>query len=169
MKLKTKITFKEYVKLLYSLAYHRLILKLLVGVGAAMLLWIIFYYLGIFNLPKPVIYQYITLAFILVVQPIVLYTTFHSIYYSSYHLRETVEIEITKTKLTMDGESFYLETKWDKIFKVVEKENWFLIYQNKLSAIIIPKKKISKSDIIELREIFEELKKVPVELLDTES
>ena len=167
MKLKTKITFNEFVKLLYTLAYQRPILKLLVGVAVAILLWIVFYYLGIFHLPRPVIYQYITLVLIVVGQPAVLYVTIHNIYYSSNHLRETAEIELAKKKLTIAGESFYMELKWDRIFKVVEKKNWFLIYQNKLSAIIIPKKNLSKKDILELREIFTELEKIPVELLDT--
>ncbi len=166
MKLKTRVTFNEFVKLLYSLAYQRPILKLLVGVAVFILLWIIFYYLEMFHLPEPVIYQYITLLLIAVAQPAVLYVTIHNIYYSSNHLRETTDIELAKEKLTLNGESFYMELKWNKIFKIVEKKRWFLIYQNQLSAIIIPKKNLSKKNVGELREIFTDLKKVRVELLD---
>ncbi len=166
MKIKTKITFTEFVKLLYSLAYQRPLLKLLVGVAAAIVLWISFFYLGLLNLPEPVIYQYITLALIVVVQPLIIYSTSHSIYYSSNHLRETVEMELTPKELIMTGKSFYMELQWDKIFKIVEKEHWFLIYQNKLSAIIIPKHSMRKTEISDLREFFSDLPKVPVELLD---
>lgn len=165
MVLKTKVPFREFVRLVFGLVYQRFILKLLVAVALAIVLWIVFYYMGMFHLPKPIIYQYLTLALIVVAQPIVIYTTTHSIYYSSNHLRETVETEITKRRITIDGESFYMELNWDKIFRVVETKNWFLIYQNKLSAVIIPKKRFHKTDILELRQILKSIENVPVKLL----
>ena len=167
MKIKTKVTFKEYVKLLYSLVYERLIMKFLICVAIVILLWIIFYYLNFFNLPKPIIYQYITLILIVVVQPIVIYITIYRNYNSNNHLRETLEMEITPKEIKIEGESFYLEIKWHKMFKIVEKPNWFLIYQNNLSAIIIPKKDLRADDINKFREIFKDMVNVPVELLDS--
>lgn len=75
MTIKTKVNFKEYLKLLYTLAYEKTVLRLLVGVAMLILLWIIFYYLNIFSLPKPLIYQYVTLVLITLVQPISIYVT----------------------------------------------------------------------------------------------
>lgn len=167
MKVKTKVTFREYIKLLYSLAYERAIMKLLVCVAILILLWIIFYYAGVFSLPKPIIYQYITLLLIAVVQPTVIYITIRRNYNSSNHLRETLQMEITKKEIKIEGESFYLEVKWQKMFKIVEKPNWFLLYQNNLSAIIIPKNDLPANGINNFREILKGVENVPVDLIDS--
>lgn len=164
MIIKTKISFKEYVKLLYSLAYERTVLRLLLCVAMIILLWIIFYHLNFFNLPKPIIYQYITLILIVIVQPIVIFVTIWRNYNSSNHLREASVMEVTSTEIKINCESYYMEFKWEKMFKIVEKTNWFLMYQNNLSAIIIPKKDMSESDIIIFRKILRGLADVPIEL-----
>ena len=59
-----------------------------------------------------------------------------------------------------------MEIEWEKLFKIVEKPNWFLMYQNNLSAIIIPKKDMDENDIVNFRRLLSGLKVVPVELLE---
>ena len=167
MVVKTKVNFKEYVKLLYALAYEKIVLKLLLGVAALILLWIIFYNLNVFNLPKPLIYQYMTLILITIVQPISIYVTIRRNYKSSNQLGEALEIEITPKDIKINGESYYMEIKWEKLFEIVEKPNWFLLYQNNLSAIMIPKKDMSISDIDYFREILKDIRDVPVKLLES--
>ena len=164
MKLKFKVTFREYVKLLFSLTYQRPIMKALVGVAVLLVLWIVVYYLHITDLPEPVIYQYLTLIFIVVVQPIVIFTTIRKTYRSSNHISEMLEMEILQKEIRITGESFYMEVKWEKMFKIVEKPNWFLIYQNEFSAIIIPKKNISPDEIGRFRDILKDCDNVTVEL-----
>ncbi len=165
MIIKTKIRFKEYVKLLYSLAYERTMLRLLVLVALLLLLWILFYNFDVFNLPKPIIYQYITLSLIAIAQPAIIFITIWRNYYSSNQLRETLEIELANEMIKINGESYYMEIEWEKLFKIVEKPNWFLMYQNNLSAIIIPKKDMDEKDIVNFRRLLSGLKVVPVELL----
>ena len=166
MIIKTKIRFKEYVKLLYSLAYERTMLRLLVLVALLLLLWILFYNFDVFNLPKPIIYQYITLSLIAIAQPAIIFITIWRNYYSSNQLRETLEIELANEMIKINGESYYMEIEWEKLFKIVEKPNWFLMYQNNLSAIIIPKKDMDEKDIVNFRKLLSGLKVVPVELLE---
>jgi hypothetical protein len=166
MIIKTKIRFKEYVKLLYSLAYERTMLRLLVLVALLLLLWILFYNFDVFNLPKPIIYQYITLSLIAIAQPAIIFITIWRNYYSSNQLRETLEIELANEMIKINGESYYMEIEWEKLFKIVEKPNWFLMYQNNLSAIIIPKKDMDENDIVNFRRLLSGLKVVPVELLE---
>lgn len=167
MKIRIKVTFKQYVKLLFGLTYQRPIMKVLLGVAFLILMWIIFYYLNIFYLPEPVIYQYITLALILVVQPIVIFTTIHTVYYSSNHICQTLEMDILPEEIRVQGESFYMEVQWKKMFKITEKSKWFLIYQNSLSAIIIPKKDLQTDEISKICKILKKLTNTKVELLDT--
>ena len=163
MKLKFKITFKEYVKLLYGLAYQKRMLRLLVVVAMLLLLWIIFYNLDLFNLPKPLIYQYITLVLIAIVQPLIIFLTIRRNYCSSNQLREPVEMEIVSKEIKINGESYYMEIRLEKLFKIVEKANWFLLYQNNLSAIIIPKKAMNSTDIDKFIKILKDIPNVKIE------
>lgn len=164
MKFKTNISFIEYVRLIYSLAYERTLLRLLLGVAGLILMWIILYYLDIFDLPKPVIYQYMTLFLITVVQPVGIFLTTRRNYHSSNQLRETLAIEANSEEIKIDGESYYMEVKWEKLFKIVEKTHWFLLYQNNITAIIIHKRDMAEGDIERFRGFFKDLKEVPIEL-----
>jgi hypothetical protein len=87
MKLKAKVTIKQYLKLLFSLAYSKPVMIFLICFALLLVLWITLFHLDILNLPEPVIYQYITLLLIAVIQPTVILTTIIRNYYSSNHLR----------------------------------------------------------------------------------
>lgn len=164
MKIKTKISFKQYRKLLFGLAYKKPMMKVIVCVALAMVLWITDYYLNIFPVPQPQIYQYITLMLITIVQPTVIYWTIKRNYDSSNILREPLEIQMTESEIKMQGKSFYMEMAWKTIFKVDEQTNWFLIYQNNLSAIIIPKSAFHKGQLEEFKKILEGIPNIPVHL-----
>jgi hypothetical protein len=162
MKIKSKISFKEYRKLLFGLTYKKPMMKVILCVAFAMLVWISGYYLHFLPVPKPAIYQYITLILITLVQPVVIYWTIKRNYDSSNHLRELLEIELTQDEIKIQGESFYTEIKWKKIFKIDEQTNWFLFYQNNLSAIIIPKKDFHGTQLEEFKRILSAIPKVPI-------
>lgn len=63
----------------------------------------------------------------------------------------TIAFDHEKTRVT--GESFYLEFAWTKTHKVVELRNWFMIYQNTLSAVLAPKRSFAPGEVAELRRI----------------
>ncbi|MBD3583891.1 YcxB family protein [Flavobacterium selenitireducens] len=165
MKITTKVSFGEYARLLFSLTYQRPIMKVLVGIAILLLLWVACYYFGLLDLPEPLIYQFATLVLILVVQPIVIFTTIRKTYHSSNHISEILKMEILKDEIRIVGESFYMEVRWDKMFKIVEKPKWFLIYQNSLSAIIVPKKDLTSNEKETFIQTLKGLKNVPVELI----
>ncbi|MBI3882879.1 MAG: phosphatase PAP2 family protein [Sphingobacteriales bacterium] len=126
---------------------------LILFVDCLMLTWVLGYYGHFLPLPKPTYYQYFTIFLISIVQPIVIYTTIRNNYNSSNHLKEPLEIEFSDQEIKLTGDSFYTVLAWTKIFKVVELKNWFLIYQNNLSAVIIPKKSFSPDDEIEMKRL----------------
>lgn len=151
MVIKTHVSFKEYVKLLFGLSYRRPVMKVIVVFDLLMMLWIAFYYVHVFTLPKPAYYQYGTVALITVVQPVVIYLTVKRNYDSSNHLREQLEIAFTEEEIKIQGESFFMALTWEKTFKVDELQHYFLIYQNNLSAVIVPKKAFSKNALTTFR------------------
>ena len=160
MILKTQISINEYLKLLYGLIYRKPIMILILFVDLIMIVWITSYYLNLFPFPEPSVYQFITLILISVVQPAVIFSTVRRNYKSSNHLNEELEIEISRNEIKLHGESFFTEIKWIKIFKVVEYKNWFLIYENTFSAIVIPKKVFNP-------DILKGLKNVPIDMKGT--
>lgn len=58
-----------------------------------------------------------------------------------------------------------MEVYWHKMFRIVEKKKWFLIYQNSLSAILVPKRDLTKKETETFIQTLKSLKKVPVELM----
>lgn len=164
MIINVRLSFKEYLKLVFGLTYRKSLMIFILFVDVVMMLWIASYYLNLYSLPKPTFYQYITLGLITVVQPIAIYLTIRRNYKSSNHLGEKLEMGITPSEIKIHGETFYMEMKWEKIFKVVEHANWFLIYQNNLSAIVIPKKAFHKEEKKHFIEILKTINKVPIHL-----
>ncbi|MGV8828214.1 MAG: YcxB family protein [Breznakibacter sp.] len=60
--------------------------------------------------------------------------------------------EITEELIIVTGESFNSQMTWEKTYKVLELKEWFLFYQNKLVANVVPKEFIG-NQTHELREI----------------
>jgi len=137
---------------------------LIVIAGLFSLIWILNGQFKFLPLPSPTFYQYITLIIIAVIQPFVIYTTIRKNYHSSSHLKEPLEIEFTHSRVKIKGKSFYTEVDWKKTFKIIELKNWFIIYESNLTAVIIPKKSLSKIQEEEFRKIVMSIKKVPVHL-----
>lgn len=159
MKLKTNVSFMQYLQLMFKLTYQKPMLRVLIGVAVILLLWIIIHHLHITTLPTPIIYQYITLILIAVVQPFIVFITIQSNYHSSNQLRETLDMEITDELIKIRGQSFYMEIMWVQVYRFSELKRWFLIYQNNLSAIIIPKRSLTEEEITRLRSIMAKAEK----------
>ena len=98
------------------------------------------------------------------VQPCAIYLTIKRNFDSSTQLGEQLEIELNQQEIKVQGESFYTEMRLDKVFKIDERTNWLLIYQNNLSAIIIPKRDFTMAQHEELRQILTTIPNVPVHL-----
>ncbi|MES2629391.1 MAG: YcxB family protein [Bacteroidota bacterium] len=153
MTIHTHVRFRQYLLLLFTLAYRKPLMWVIVFTGLSMWVWIAGYYTGLVEVPEPLIYQYITAILITLLQPTFIYFTVWQNYYSSAPLQEPVVITFTPECIKMRGMSFYTELVWDKLFKVVELKHWYLVYQNTLSAVIIPKSAFKKGEIEQFAEL----------------
>jgi hypothetical protein len=139
-------------------------MRVIIGVGCLMLLWIVGYYLHFLPVPEPQIYQYIAVTLIAIVQPLGIYLTIKRGYESSNHLGEKLEIETAEDKLSVKGQSFYTELLWNKLFKIVEERDHILIYENTLTAVIIDKTDLGEKELEEFKNILSSIPQVPVHL-----
>ncbi|MFM7018659.1 YcxB family protein [Flavobacterium sp.] len=76
---------------------------------------------------------------------------------SNKKLEENIYIKFNSECIEDVGESFNMKYYWREIFKIVEKENWFLIYLNKKSAKVIRKADLVENQYNELKELFNSL------------
>lgn len=77
---------------------------------------------------------------------------------SRNRITEKLIYKINIETIEIKGETFETKLNWEKIHKVKETKNWFLIYTSKNIANILPKRTIDKDSIIHLKSL---LKRVP--------
>jgi hypothetical protein len=140
MKLETKITFNQYLKLMYALTYRKPMTIFLSIIGLIMFIGSVLYFFG-FNVPvdKPPYIQLILGFSFSAFLPFSVYKSARKNYSTNKRLQENITYDFTEEKVTIKGETFNSEWTWEKTYKIEELRNWILIYQNNIVANIIPK------------------------------
>ncbi len=164
MKIKTKLTFKEYLGLMFTLTYRNGWILFIAVIGILDLLFVCLYFIGlpIFKEP-PVMPIILGLSFTFLL-PVSIFLSAKKNFYSNARLQEEVEYEFYWNKMKTKGSSFNSEIEWKKSYKIVELKKWFLIYQSRQVANLIPKRSLDGSQLSELRNIFRNLVDVKVKL-----
>lgn len=157
MIIKTKIQLKDYIKLIYILTYRKWTMVFILAMGLFNFIFCVLYIFGTITSTEFPILPFAFSAIILFVLPISIYYSSSKNYNTHSRLQEEVTYEISDEEIKISGDSFTTEMTWEKTYKVLELNDWFLIYQNKMVANIIPKDSIGES-IIELRNIVKEKK-----------
>ena len=164
LKQQVSITFKEFLRLMFKLTYSKPTMIVILIVDLLMICWITLSLNHLQGIPPVTFFQFSTVVLITVIQPSFIYITIRGVYRSSTHLTEKMDIEFTPSQVRVTGESFYTEHAWSNMFKVIEWERWFLLYQNSLSAILINKKYFSPKEIEELSILLKAIPELKVRL-----
>jgi hypothetical protein len=140
MTIETKLDFKRYLKLMYTLTYLKPMMIFLTIVGLIMFIGSLFYFVG-FNIPfdTPPFFQIVFGFFIIALLPFSIYRGAKKNFSSHGRLQEKIIYEFTDEKIKVIGETFNSEMDWLKTHKIVELTDWILIYQNRQIANILPK------------------------------
>ena len=140
MIIETKLDFKRYIRLMYTLTYRKPIMIFLTIVGFTMFIGSIFYFLG-FNVPvdSPPYFQIVFGFFIIAILPFSIYRGGKKNFSTNGRLQEKIIYEITDEKIKQIGETFNSDMDWTKIYKILELNDWILIYQNRQIANLITK------------------------------
>ena len=166
MTIKTKLDFREFLKVQYAL---HLKIKKIAGQFGLFLIALICT-TAIFNFRKLGIifsdfhfYKIFFLSFLFwyfIFSPILLFIASKKQFQTNQRLNEEVTYLFTTEKIISEGESFQSECSWNKVFKIEEINSCFLIYEGVTTFRIISKRIMSIEQIIELREF---LGNVPVQ------
>jgi len=113
---------------------------------------------------NPPYFQIIFGLFTLIVIPGSVYFSAKKNFKTSQRLQEEIQYEFTNDKFKLTGSSFSNEMTWDKTYKIQELQNWFLVYQNRKVANIIPKRNLSSEQTEDLRNLFKTFKNIKLKL-----
>lgn len=168
MKFKSRINFNDYFKLNYILTYKNRWAIYISIVGLLMLAVTVLYYSGltpeIFAKGTTPYFQLFFGLFTSIGIPISIYFMAKKNFKTSERLQEEIEYDFTNEKFKLTGNSFSSEMTWDKTYKIQELKNWYLIYQNRKVANLIPKSNLSTDQIEYLRTFFKTFRNVKLKL-----
>ncbi|SDQ68745.1 YcxB-like protein [Chryseobacterium soldanellicola] len=149
MIVKTQITFKDF------LLFH--LKNSLVRIIVFPIIALIFFGVNYYNadndnrefLESLTIWLLILFVFIIIRT----YFTVKKVFYSNKQIQESIVYTFTNENIQIKGETFDGEFTWNTVYKVKEKKDWFLIYQNAQVMNMVPKQYFAKDQILELRSI----------------
>ena len=165
MNVTVNISYREFMRLNFFLAYRKRGGIITVLVGLLFLLSSALHFVGITLIDIPIQFQLLLGLMITFLLPLTIYKNYRKSYYSNHLLQENINYEFAKDRLKLSGAAFSSEVEWNKIFKIVELKSGFLIYTSVRSSNLIPKKDMSAEDINRLRDFFKNLDDVKIKKL----
>lgn len=149
MTIKTRITFKDFLKFNLKNSLPRIVIFILI---VTTLLGLNFYNADQYTqemLRSASIWFLLFFAFIVIRS----YFKLKKVFISNKTIQEEIIYTFTDNEIQTKGETFDVDFSWDKVFLVKENKEWFLIYQSNTIMSMIPKKFFSSQEIFELRKI----------------
>jgi hypothetical protein len=95
--------------------------------------------------------------FMAVYMPIAVYRNAIKTFRSNKLLQERITYLFDMEKLEVVGESFNSELAWKSIHKILEFNNWVLIYQNSAVANLIPLKSFEPNQLASFKTLIKEM------------
>jgi hypothetical protein len=153
MKIKTKLSEKDFINVNFVMFYSNLLLRILMIMFA---LFLIISFVMSFFVDQISLLNVISFALLLTIWPVIIYFSSKKNYKSNLQISELIEYDFDKESLHVKGESFESKLLLNKIYKVSLVKNWLLLFQSKQIANIIPRRDISSQQITDLRSILNE-------------
>jgi hypothetical protein len=138
---KTRITFKQYLNLMILLTVRNGWIIYIFIVGIVMLAGSIISFseqafsLSDFNS----IFRLLFGLLVVIIMPTSIYFSAKKNFTSNKRLSEDILYEFSADEIKMTGESFINLRKWTQTYKIEELKHWFLIYESKNIANLVPK------------------------------
>jgi YcxB-like protein len=152
LKFYSQMDFPAFVKANFILSYKRPAMIIMSILGVFMLIMAIPYYLETGEM-KTLIWQLILGGYFLILLPLIIYLKSKKLFHSKSRLTERMEWTVDYEWIAIKGETFESKMTWDKVYKVLETKEMFLVYQSKLVANFISKSAMSAEQVQAFRKI----------------
>ena len=141
IRIESKLSLKEYIRLMYRLTYRKPMVIIISLIGFFMLILSALYFLGLYrSTDQPPYSQLAAGLFVSLVLPFSVYRAAKRQFNSNERLKELIVYEFNPEHIQITGESFRSELTWSKTHKIIEISDWIIIYQSKLVANVIPRR-----------------------------
>lgn len=139
---------------MYRLTYQKPVTIFITVIGILNIAGIIAYFLGVHIYDQPPIVPIAFSFFVLLLVPLFVYRSAKKQFGVHLRLQEVINYTFEGDHIGIRGESFSTDMDLSKMFKIVEINSWFLIYQSKTIAHLVPKNDMSAAETDQLRTIF---------------
>lgn len=158
LKLETQLSWEDLRGFNLYVLYSRWWIILITILGVFMLLSVILHYTQIASIyPYPPTTQIFLGLLFTVFLPVFTIWSAWKQYNSNRRFNEKITYLLDTVWIEVMGESFETKLTWEKIYKVRETKNWFLIYSNKNMANIIPKNSLNQEQILATRNLIKSI------------
>ena len=153
----TKLTFEDFRKANFYFLYRKRTAKISLVLGTILLLVIITPYVTgtSFCTQFPAVPLAIALM-LTVLPPFSILRTARKNYDSNKMINEQITYDFDKELVSVTGESFHSKLSWDKLYEVKVTTSWFLIWQNRQVANVIPRRDITDKQIELIKELLKD-------------
>ena len=159
MRIECKIHFKDYLKLQYVITYRNFWVLFITAMGLLMLVCAALEITG--QLPVPDngnLYIQIFFGIYVLLLPALVYWKSKKNFKSNKLIQEDIIYELSPDKFAVSTPYSNSEIPWEKIYKIKELKDWFLIYHSNKIAHLIPKKCMTAAEIAEAKYLFKQLR-----------
>ncbi|WP_152973332.1 YcxB family protein [Lacinutrix mariniflava] len=160
--IKPKFDFKTVSKANLYMSFNRLITKILIVLAVLFFIcFLLAYFFLEGEIKNDIIYTISPILYLYLLYPVLLilltrYSTKKSLK-NNYRLKEDFRYIFNNEYFRELGETFDLKHKWGKLLKIKEKEDYFLIYQNKNRANIISKNSFNENQLSDFKKLLKTL------------
>ena len=165
MTVRTKVTVEDYRKFMFQATYKRPLTIIMMVIGILGITNLMFNFQTLLENGATSLTFGIVFIVYLFILPFIIYWQANKSYETNQRLHETITYEFNLETWKVTGESFNSEMTWVKTFKVKETKDWFLIYNTKLSANILPKKYFEAGQQTEFKHLLQQISGLKIELM----
>ncbi len=160
----TKLTFEEYLKLMYAVAYKNWRIRFFTFIGLLIITSsvAVLFSKQVQNFPYSSLLMGLGLVFF---TPVSLYFQLKKNYQANAALQQGVTYTFTKEGVELKGESFNSQLKWIHISKVVEQKEYFLLYPPSSTVMIVAKKELSDLEIKNFKQLLRGVNTIKLKLI----
>lgn len=152
MILTTQLTQQDYIRISFFLQFRKLTVLFMM---VAIVIWLIVYLVMNLQSSDGKLFNLIPISIGLLVIPGMTYLTAKRNFKAISRIGETIEYQVKKDGITLQGESFTTDYKWNQLYRVSKNKHFVLIWQTPQVANFIPLRSISESQLAELKRVLD--------------
>ncbi len=158
------LKFSEYLKLQFRLLFRKPGFLILLVTGMIFLVFSLLFMLSGEKIDEMFFFPVFFTVIFLVFLPAGMYAGAKKNFRVHARLHEPVRYSFHEDNITVEGISYSDGIRWDNLRRVIELNEWFLFYQNRLVVYILPVRCLGNEGLEHLRDLVKSRKNLKARL-----